>query len=130
MRLLLLLLVLAAPARAELLPLESRSQWVMGTELRIVILGDESAPLFEECFAIAREQERILSRWSPEAELAQLNAAAGTTVEVSPALFAWLERCARDHTRTAGAFDPTVGTAGTGCPAATGVAPGDSSVAP
>jgi thiamine biosynthesis lipoprotein len=107
MRYLILLLVLATPARAEVV---ERSQWVMGTELRIVVADGATAELFEDCFAIARDCERVLSRWDPEAELAQLNAAAGSKTEVSPELFAWLQRVARDHTRTRGAFDPTVGT--------------------
>lgn len=106
MRFLALLLVIAVPARAELV---ERSQWVMGTELRIVVEGEVTGDLFEDCFAIAHETERVLSRWDPQAELARLNASAGSRVEVSPELFAWLERAARDHRRTAGAFDPTVG---------------------
>ena len=39
-----------------------------------------------------------------------LNASAGREVEVSPQLFAWLQRSARDSRRTEGAFDPSVGT--------------------
>jgi thiamine biosynthesis lipoprotein len=106
-RYLLLLLLLATPARAEVV---ERSQWVMGTELRIVIVDARDDELFEECFAIARNCERVLSRWDPAAELAQLNASAGSKFEASPELFTWLERCARDHDRTGGSFDPTVGT--------------------
>lgn len=107
MRLILLFLCIAVPARAEL---AERSQWVMGTQLRIVIDGPADEELFRECFDIATRCERVLSRWDPQAELAQLNASAGATVEVSSELFAWLERCARDHGSTGGAFDPTVGT--------------------
>lgn len=107
MRFLPLLLLLALPARAEV---AERSQWVMGTELRLVLVGAANEELFGDCFEIARDCERVLSRWDAEAELARLNASAGTQVEVSEPLFAWLERCARDHRRTGGAFDPTVGT--------------------
>jgi thiamine biosynthesis lipoprotein len=97
----------ATSARAEFV---ERSQWVMGTVLRIVVRAPVEDGLLEECFDLARACEQTLSRWSPEAELARLNAAAGGEVVVSPELFAWLERCARDHERTGGAFDPTVGT--------------------
>jgi thiamine biosynthesis lipoprotein len=110
MRVLLLLFAMVLPAHAEIVPIEQRSQWVMGTELRIVIVGDDAPALLDECFAIAHGAERVLSRWDPQAELARLNAAAGAETEVSAELFAWLERCARDHRRTGGAFDPTVGT--------------------
>jgi len=106
------LLAVATPVRAELV---EQSRWVMGTELRILIeSGDREAaeldPVFRECCDLATGCERVLSRWDPEAELALLNASAGREVEVSPQLFAWLQRCARDSRRTDGAFDPSVGT--------------------
>jgi thiamine biosynthesis lipoprotein len=109
---LLTLLLVATPAPAELI---EQSRWVMGTELRILIeSGDretaELDSLFRESFDLVMDCERVLSRWDPEAELALLNASAGREVEVSPRLFSWLQRCARDSRRTDGAFDPSVGT--------------------
>jgi thiamine biosynthesis lipoprotein len=109
---LLILLSIATPVSAELI---EQSRWVMATELRILIeSGDretaELDPLFEECFDLATGCEHVLSRWDPEAELALLNASAGREVKVSPQLFAWLQRCARDSRLTEGAFDPSVGT--------------------
>ena len=109
---LLALLIVAMPVRAELI---EQSRWVMGTELRILIeSGDRETAdldsLFRESFDLVTDCERVLSRWDPEAELALLNASAGREVEVSPQLFDWLERCARDSRRTDGAFDPSVGT--------------------
>lgn len=56
------------------------------------------------------ELERRYSRFDPDSELARLNAAA-TPIEVSPELFALLER-GREHARaTAGVFEPAVATA-------------------
>ena len=109
---LLALLAVATPVRAELV---EQSRWVMGTQLRILIeSGDHEAeeldPLFRQCFDLATGCERVLSRWDPEAELAVLNASAGREVKVSPQLFAWLQRSARDSRLTQGAFDPSVGT--------------------
>lgn len=107
-----LLLLMPAASGASTV---DRAQWLMGTELRITLEtgtldSDRVDALFRECFAIAAATERVLSRWDPQAELAQLNAAAGQRVEVSPELFAWLKRCAVDARLTEGAFDPTVGT--------------------
>ena len=109
---LLILLSVAVPVRAGLI---EQSRWVMGTELRIVIeSGDRDDTdldsLFRECFDLATGCERVLSRWDPDAELALLNASAGREVKVSPRLFAWLQRSARDSRRTDGAYDPSVGT--------------------
>lgn len=104
------LVLAAAPARSA-----ERAQWLMGTELRIVVDAGDLDPaavdsLLDDCFDLARDTERVLSRWDPQAELARLNAAAGQQVQVSPALFAWLQRCVADARLTGGAFDPTVGT--------------------
>lgn len=106
------LLLCAASAHGEVV---ERSQWLMGTELRIAIETEERSEeelngLFVECFDFVARCERILSRWDPEAELAILNAGGGQEAIVSEELFAWLERCRRDWERTDGAFDPSVGT--------------------
>lgn len=114
MKYLLAVLLLLVPATSRSSTVD-RAQWLMGTELRITLEIGGLAPdrvdaLFRECFTIAAATERVLSRWDAQAELAQLNAAAGQEVEVSPELFAWLKRCAVDARLTEGAFDPTVGT--------------------
>jgi thiamine biosynthesis lipoprotein len=106
------LLLLAVPARGDLV---ERTQWSMGTELRIVLEAgarteDEVDSIFRACFEVAGATEAVLSRWDPRAELARLNAAAGSDFRASDELFGWLERCLADSRRTNGAVDPTVGT--------------------
>jgi len=109
-RLLLLLLILASPARAELL---DGQRWVMGTRLRIVLDDqgvDRARACMDACFAEAERVEALLSDYDPRTPLSVLNDAGGEWTPIPAELQDYLERGKRDHRRTDGVFDPTVGT--------------------
>ena len=86
-------------------------RWLMGTELRLVIMGDgaRATQIAERCFALVAGTEASLSTWIDGSPLSRLNAHAGRQMRISPDMAAYLERCIEDHRRTRGAFDPSVG---------------------
>lgn len=85
----------------------------MATRFELVLRGDDAVRLRaagEEAFAEIRRLEAQLSFYRPESEVSRINArAAWAPVRVEPRLFRLLERAARLHALTGGAFDPTVG---------------------
>jgi len=85
----------------------------MNTRLSIVVPGmeaDEGEALAGEVQALLGAQERLMSRFAPDAELARLNrTAAGGPVRVSPALWEVLALCRGHWERTGGAFDIAFG---------------------
>lgn len=116
-----LLLLAASTAGAELI---DQQRWVMGTRLRIVLDDrgvDRAQACMDACFAEAERLEGLLSDYDPRTPLSVLNDAGGEWTLVPAELRDYLERAARDHLRTDGVFDPTVGTwiRGGGDPAST-----------
>jgi FAD:protein FMN transferase len=87
-------------------------RWLMGTEMRLVIVGAHARAedVAERCFALVADLEESLSTWIPESPLSRINARAGERVVVSDMIADYLDRCLEDHRRTEGAFDPSVGT--------------------
>ncbi len=85
----------------------------MATRFELVLRGDDAVRLRaagEEALAEIRRLEGQLSFYRPESEISRINARAGRApVRVEPRLFRLLERAARLHALTDGAFDPTVG---------------------
>ena len=85
----------------------------MATRFELVLRGEDAVRLRaagEEALAEIRRLEAQLSFYRPESEISRINArAAAGPVRVEPRLFRLLERAARLHALTEGAFDPTVG---------------------
>ena len=110
------LLALPAACRPVSLPsiftgMEERTEWVMGTRLRIVVPASaRSEETLVLAFAAARELDALLSDYQPQTPLARLNATAGAPFAVvDPRLFAFLRRAVEDARRTEGLFDIAVG---------------------
>jgi len=84
----------------------------LGTGVRVITLDpsglDRAVGAVQDLLA---QIDQACSRFRPDSELAQLNQAAGRPVRVSPLLFLALETALRVSRMTAGAVDPTVGTA-------------------
>ena len=120
-RTLLLTLVLATAAAAQTVdppPPQAftfRREGVLGTSFRLTVLCGSEADA-AACEAKALEtiaaHEALLSTWSPESELAKLNArpwAERKEVPLSPALGTVLRQALRWRTATKGAFDAYLG---------------------
>jgi len=90
-----------------------RAAWVMGTELRLVLVArDEAAGqrAAEAVFAAVRRVDDLLSTWRDDSELARLNRApAGEAIALSSALHDLLGEVWRWWRDTGGTFDPGVG---------------------
>lgn len=84
-----------------------QERYVMGTTCRITAYGTTED--VDAAFDEIRRWDRILSIYDPESELSRFNAAGGG--EPTADLRAFLDACADFHSRTRGAFDPTVGPA-------------------
>ncbi len=87
-----------------------RTEWVMGTALRIVLPADFAGgdAVFSACFAEARRWDALLSPWRPDAPLTRLSAAAGEWVVMPADVLHYLERAVRDAERTGHVFDITL----------------------
>jgi len=89
----------------------------MGTTFRIIVVADQRARAAEAAaaaFARIHELNGILSDYEPESELSRLAGAADGQaptewIPLSEELFTVLERSREQSSRTAGAFDVTVG---------------------
>ncbi len=90
-----------------------RAAWVMGTELRLVLVAPDEAAgqrAAEAVFAAVRRVDDLLSTWRDDSELARLNrASAGEAIALSPALHDLLGEVWRWWRDTGGTFDPGVG---------------------
>lgn len=86
---------------------------IMGSEFRVALYGPEKSLLAlaaEAALDEARRIDELLSNYISKSELSQLNhKAVDSAVEVSPELFAVLERCVEYSQLSEGGFDPTVG---------------------
>jgi len=87
-----------------------RTQWLMGTPLRIQLPSDREDldELFRACFDEVRRWDDLLSPWNPQAPLTLLSAGAGSWVSVPRDLLDYLERAQRDALRSGGVFDITL----------------------
>lgn len=90
-----------------------RTVAAMNTRLSLLLpgIGDEDGePLFRQVRTLVEQSERVMSRFAADAELAQVNRAAGKgPVILSEALCAILAECRMHWRRTGGAFDVTLG---------------------
>jgi len=86
-------------------------RWVMGTQLRVVIVSrfDEIQDVMDAAFEEAQRWDALLSHYDPLSPLSRINAYAGETVEIPHDLFIYLTRAKNDCERTDGIFDITVG---------------------
>jgi thiamine biosynthesis lipoprotein len=86
-------------------------RWVMGTQLRILVIGGGNGvgEAIDRAFDEARSWDALLSRYNPESPLSRVNARAGDMVEVPEELYHYLKRAMNDCRRTDGVFDITVG---------------------
>lgn len=90
--------------------LHESTQWVMGSPLRIISPEPVAPDVANAAVAEAHALESLLSTWRDDTPLARFNAAPAGPDTVPDALRTYLERARRDHARTRGAFDPSVGT--------------------
>lgn len=93
--------------------LVERSAKMMGTRVDVYVavpLADKSGAetAADACLDWLREVERVLTRFDPQSELCQLNAAAGTWRTVSQLLFDAVEQSLIAAQATDGLFDPTL----------------------
>lgn len=113
--------LLAAPAAAsgpvEHAPPEhvwvERRAYLMGTLLRAGVEAssrEAGVVVLEEVFEEIRRLEAVLSSWTPQSEIGNVNTAeAGAPVRISVELWELLREAAEWSERTGGAFDPAVG---------------------
>jgi thiamine biosynthesis lipoprotein len=86
---------------------------IMATDVSVhlaVAPGEEAQArqALERCLDWLREVERRLTRFDPQSELCQLNAAAGRWQPVSPLLFAAVDAAVAGAKASDGLFDPTL----------------------
>lgn len=81
----------------------------MGTEIAVRVEHDTPSDLVREVRDLFEHWEAVLSRFLPDSELSRVNAAAGTTVRVSPLFHRVLTQALRAARHTGGVFDPTLG---------------------
>lgn len=90
----------------------------MNTRLSLLVPGlaaAEGGRLSQVVRGALAVQERVMSRFDPDAELAKVNAQAGARpVRLSPSLWSILAGCAGHWRRTGGAFDIAFGAPGRG----------------
>jgi len=87
-----------------------RAEYVLGTFCRIDLYENGNRELYNRLFNHLAELDRIFSANRDDSELAQINGSAGLEpVQVSPQLFAVLERALFFAEASGGAFDPSVG---------------------
>ncbi len=83
----------------------------MGTEVELLLTGrseQQALEAFAEARELAREWNRIFSRFLPESELSQLNAAAGKPLAVSTPLFDAIGMAVHGSCISAGLFNPLI----------------------
>jgi thiamine biosynthesis lipoprotein len=110
-------LACAAAAAPCATPPLARARYLMGARLEIRAFGDDPtvAAAVEEAFARVAALERAMTTWSPDGELARLNASlagadsARRGVPVGADLARALATALDWAERTGGRFDPTVG---------------------
>lgn len=85
----------------------------MGTTISLFFWGDNEAAAAKAAEAVFKEMKRIdsvMTTWTPDSEVSQINAAAGVKpVVVSEETFTVIERAQDVAKRTRGIFDITVG---------------------
>jgi len=87
-----------------------KAEYVLGTFCRIDLYENGNQELYNRLFNRLAELDRIFSANRDDSELARINAGAGLEpVQVSPELFAVLDRALYFAEASGGAFDPTVG---------------------
>ena len=86
----------------------NRSWRAMGSPAEMIVYGEQSDAAADWAVLAAERMEQAWSRFRPDSELCQLNANAGRPVEVTPLLWAAIERAATGWRDTHGLFDPTV----------------------
>jgi len=87
-----------------------KAEYVLGTFCRIDLFENGNPELYNRLFNRLAELDRIFSANRDDSELARVNRGAGLEpVQVSPELFAVLERALCFAEASGGAFDPTVG---------------------
>ncbi|MBL7076377.1 MAG: FAD:protein FMN transferase [Kiritimatiellae bacterium] len=92
-----------------------RNLGVMGTSLRLVVIGEDAAELdraIEAAIAEIQRVEDLMTDWRPS-PLTRLNAQAGRPATVPRELAAIIGRSIAVCTLTSGAFDPTFASVGT-----------------
>jgi thiamine biosynthesis lipoprotein len=87
-----------------------RTEWIMGTTLRIVLPADraDGDALFATCFAEVRRWNDLLSPWRDEAPLSRLSRRPGEWVELPDDVLDYVERAVHDAARTQQVFDITL----------------------
>ncbi len=78
----------------------------MGTDVHLVVHGQPE--LLDLAQAEVNRLEQLWSRFLPDSEISQINAAAGSWVRVSPETADLVSRALEGHAITEGRFDPTV----------------------
>jgi FAD:protein FMN transferase len=86
---------------------QERVARAMGTEAHVVV-GDAPAGVTEWAFAELERLEQCWSRFRVDSELARVNAARGSWIDVSESMLLALTCAADLHDASAGAFDPTI----------------------
>lgn len=86
------------------------TQWAMGTSLRVITMAKIDRSVVDDAVSEVHALESLLSTWRDDTPLSRFNREPAGPTEVDAALFDYLLRATRDHERTRGAFDPSVGT--------------------
>ena len=81
----------------------------MGTSVHVLVHGGPTNHLLGTALEAVRDLERRWSRFDPNSEVSEMNAASGRFVKVSPATIDLVVKATMAWHLTGGRFDPTIG---------------------
>jgi len=87
-----------------------RTAEVMGTTLRVKVLGEDAEPLVKEAISEIKRLDKLFSRFDKNSEIGLINSMAGkTSVQISSDTFNIIEMSVKANRLSRGAFDITLG---------------------
>lgn len=85
------------------------TEFALDTVIRFKVYGENAQTATEQAIVELKRLDKMLSSYSGDSEINQINANAGQPVQVSPETLAVVERALNYARITDGVFDPTIG---------------------